>query len=110
VVNFLRGKQKLVVGILLVVLANALGAYLLTADRLHDAQTYVNDSIMRTSAQVPDPRIMVVAIDDQSLKDYGRLGNWDRANYGKLIAFLKDAGARVVLLEAPARVARARPA
>ncbi|HVA25383.1 MAG TPA: CHASE2 domain-containing protein, partial [Chloroflexota bacterium] len=97
--NFLRAKQKLVIGILLVVLANVLVAYLLIGDRIHDAQTYVDDSIMRTSAQAPDPRIIVVAIDDQSLKDYGGLGNWDRAIYGKLIAFLKNAGARVVAFD-----------
>ena len=95
----LRGNYKLAFGILLAVLANALLAYLLHTGKLYGTQTYVNDSVMRYSSQTPDPRIMIVAIDDQSLKDFGRLGSWDRAHYGDLIRFLKDAGARVVAFD-----------
>ncbi|HLY64434.1 MAG TPA: CHASE2 domain-containing protein, partial [Chloroflexota bacterium] len=72
-------------------------AYLVHTDRL--PQTYFDDLMMRNSAQVPDDRIVIVAIDDQSLKDYGRLGQWDRGRYGQLIAFLKDAGARVAAFD-----------
>ena len=63
--SFLRRRQKLLVGVLLVVLANALAAYLLASDAVHDAQTFVDDTIMRAGAQAPDPRIVVVAIDDK---------------------------------------------
>lgn len=97
--SFLRSRQKLLVGILLVVLANVLAGYLLLGDHVHDTQTYVDDAIMRSSTQALDPRIIVVAIDDQSLKDFGRLGSWDRAIYGKLLVFLKDAGARTVAFD-----------
>lgn len=98
-VKFLRGKQKLVIGITLVVLVNALMSYFLHANKLYDAQGYVNDLVMRSSSQQPDDRIVIVAIDDQSLKDYGRLGSWDRAHYGELIRILKDAGARVAAFD-----------
>ncbi len=94
-----RGHQKVVIGVFLVVLVNVLMIYLLLAGRLYDVQVNVNDNLMRLSSQKPDPRIVVVAIDDQSLKDYGKLGGWDRAHYGELIAFLKDAGAKVVAFD-----------
>ncbi len=97
--RLLRGKLKAVLGVLVVLVVNGLLAYLLHTDGLHGAQTYVTDAMMRNSAQTPDPRIVVVAIDDQSIKDYGRLGQWDRKHYADLIAFLKDAGARVVAFD-----------
>lgn len=97
--SFLRSRHKLIVGVLLVVVVSVLAAYVLITDRMHDVQTYVDDAIMQSSTQTPDPRIVVVAIDDQSLKDFGRLGNWDRAIYGKLIVFLKNAGAKVVAFD-----------
>jgi adenylate cyclase len=95
----LRGKQKLIIGIVLVLVVNAFMAYLLHTGKLYGVQTSADDTMMRNSAQAPDPRIVVVAIDDQSIKDYGRLGQWDRAHYGELIRFLKDAGARVAAFD-----------
>lgn len=95
----LRGKQKYIIGIILVLVVNGIMAYLLHAGQLYESQAYVNDLVMRNSTQAPDSRITVVAIDDQSLKDFGRLGSWDRAHYGDLIRFLKDAGARVVAFD-----------
>jgi len=95
----LRAHHKTIVAILLALAANGLMAYLLHTGGLYGPQTYVDDLMMRTSTQTVDPRIVIVAIDDQSLQDYGRLGSWDRARYGDLIRFLKDAGARVVAFD-----------
>src|SRR5581483_9159803 len=95
----LRARQKLLVAIAIVIVANAIMLTLLLQDRLYTPQTFVNDLLMQRSSQQPDDRIVIVAIDDQSIKDYGRLTSWDRGNYGKLIARLKDAGARVAAFD-----------
>lgn len=94
-----RAHLKVVVGILLVVLVNAAMVFALHTNFLYTQQAAVGDFIVRNSSQTIDPRIVVVAIDDQSLKDYGRLGSWDRGHYGELIRYLKDAGARVVAFD-----------
>ncbi|HEU0168182.1 MAG TPA: CHASE2 domain-containing protein, partial [Chloroflexota bacterium] len=95
----LRAHQKLIVGIALVLVANVLMAVLLFQGRLYGPQSFFNDLLLRTSNQQTDDRIVIVAIDNQSIADYGRLGSWDRAVYGNLIARLKDAGARVAAFD-----------
>jgi len=97
----LRLHQKLIISVFLVALANAFSAYLLHSGNplLHKVETYFEDLLMLNSSQTVDPQIVVVAIDDQSLKDFGRLGQWDRAIYAQLIANLKDAGAKVAAFD-----------
>jgi adenylate cyclase len=95
----LRGRQKYIVGILLALVVNGITAYLLHSGGLYQSQAYVNDLLISSSKQSLDDRIAIVAIDDQSLKDFGRLGSWDRARYAQLIQFLKDAGAKVVAFD-----------
>ncbi len=46
-----------------------------------------------------DPRIVVVGIDDASLRDYGRLEQWPRALYAQALHNLNEAGARVIGLD-----------
>ena len=94
-----RRHLKVVVGIVVVLLVNVGMAYVLHQQGLYQGQTYFNDLAMRSSVQQPDPRIVIVAIDDQSLNDFGPLGTWDRAVYGALIRRLKDAGARVTAFD-----------
>ncbi|MDE3073982.1 MAG: adenylate/guanylate cyclase domain-containing protein, partial [Chloroflexota bacterium] len=95
----LRGKQRLIIGIFLVAIANAIMLWLLHLDGLNGPNTFFRDLMMQKSVQRPDPRITIVAIDDKSLQTYGRLGAWDRAHYADLIRSLKDAGARVVAFD-----------
>lgn len=47
----------------------------------------------------PDPRVVVVGIDDETLRDYGRLDTWDRSLYARALKTLDDAGARAVALD-----------
>ena len=86
-------------GVVLVVLANVIGLLLLHVNGLASSQSFVNDLIMLSSSQRPDPRVVIVAIDDKSVQAYGPLLSWDRAHYGDLIRNLKDAGARVAAFD-----------
>ncbi len=43
--------------------------------------------------------IAIVAIDDQTLMEYGRLGNWSRERYAQLIRELRAWDARVIVLD-----------
>lgn len=47
----------------------------------------------------PDPRVVVVGIDDETLRDYGRLDTWDHSLYARALKTLDDAGARAVALD-----------
>lgn len=49
----------------------------------------------------PDPRVVVVGIDDKTLRDYGRLDTWDRSLYARILKTLDNAGARAVALDIP---------
>ena len=64
------------------------------------------DVLNRTFAAAPDPRVVVVGIDDVALRDYGRLSEWNRELYARAVATLRQAGARAVgidvLFDSPA--------
>ena len=61
------------------------------------------DLLVRSLApQVPVPHIAIVGIDDASLNStsgYGRLTEWDRTLYARLLVELERAGARVVVFD-----------
>ena len=61
------------------------------------------DLLVRSLApQIPVPHIAIVGIDDASLNStsgYGRLTEWDRTLYARLLAELERAGARVVVFD-----------
>lgn len=67
---------------------------------------YFWDALNVAMPAQPDPRVLVVGIDDQTLGDYGRLSNWNRNLYARAIDTLQTAGAKVVgvdmLLDTPA--------
>ncbi|TSA85682.1 CHASE2 domain-containing protein [Deinococcus detaillensis] len=50
----------------------------------------------RTFTRPPDPRVVVVGIDDASLRDYGRLSDWNRDLYARALGTLRQAGAKAV--------------
>lgn len=62
--------------------------------------------LSRTLSAAPDPRVVVVGIDDASLRDYGRLSDWNRDLYARALTTLRQAGAEAVgldiLFDAPA--------
>lgn len=64
------------------------------------------DSLNTSMPAQPDPRVVVVGIDDQTLSDYGRLGDWNRSLYARAIDTLQTAGAKAIgvdiLLDTPA--------
>ncbi|GGO22590.1 CHASE2 domain-containing protein [Deinococcus humi] len=65
------------------------------------------DALNRALPSPPDARVVVVGIDDATLRDYGRIGNWPRELYGQALNTLEQAGAAAigidVLLGDPAR-------
>ncbi|WP_081995106.1 CHASE2 domain-containing protein [Deinococcus radiopugnans] len=65
------------------------------------------DALNRTLPSAPDARVVVVGIDDATLRDYGRIGSWPRELYRQALDTLEQAGAAAigidVLLGDPAR-------
>lgn len=73
-------------------LSCALAVALTTNPRLEDRLNTLMPSPMA-------PDIVVVAIDDASLNDYGRLSNWPRELYAEAINTLEEAGAKAIGLD-----------
>ncbi|UWX63016.1 sensor domain-containing diguanylate cyclase [Deinococcus rubellus] len=84
-------------------LAAIIAALLLTALPRNPA---LRDVLNRNLAAPPDARVVVVGIDDVSLRDYGNLTTWNRDLYVRALTTLRQAGARAVgidvLFDAPA--------
>ena len=57
------------------------------------------DALNRSLPAAPNPRVVVVGIDDETLRDYGRLDTWDRSLYARALKTLDDAGSRAVALD-----------
>ena len=56
----------------------------------------LQDLLNRTLPAPPDARVVVVGIDDVSLRDYGNLTSWNRELYARALTTLRQAGARAV--------------
>jgi CHASE2 domain-containing sensor protein len=80
---------------LLFVAALALAGGLLASHLTDPLDAIIHDAIVRATPHAPDPRILIVAIDDASVRDLGRWP-WTRARHAQLIDRLTDAGVRVV--------------
>lgn len=74
-------------------LAACLAALLLLALPQNPA---LQDVLNRNLAAPPDARVVVVGIDDVSLRDYGNLTSWNRDLYVRALNTLRQAGARTV--------------
>ena len=65
------------------------------------------DALNRSFPSAPDSRIVVVGINDASLKDYGRINEWPRELYAQALGTLTEAGALAIgvdiLLNDPSR-------
>ncbi|AWN23662.1 diguanylate cyclase [Deinococcus irradiatisoli] len=59
----------------------------------------LRDVLNRNLPAPPDPRVVVVGIDDLSLQTYGPQDRWDRALYARALDTLREAGARAVGLD-----------
>src|SRR4051794_28028122 len=57
------------------------------------------DALNRGLPAPPDPRVVVVGIDDATIRDYGRLDTWDRSLYARALGTLDEAGVRAVGLD-----------
>ncbi|MDB5044903.1 MAG: diguanylate cyclase [Deinococcus sp.] len=56
----------------------------------------LEDALNRALPSPSDQRVVVVGIDDASLRDYGRLDTWPRELYGQALKTLDEAGARAI--------------
>lgn len=54
------------------------------------------DALNRSLPSPADSRVVVVGIDEASLRDYGRIGAWPRALYGQALSTLEQAGAAAI--------------
>ncbi|GAA5511819.1 hypothetical protein Dcar01_00532 [Deinococcus carri] len=57
------------------------------------------DTLNRALPSPPDPRVVVVGIDDASLRDYGRLSGWPRDLYSQALRTLDEAGVQTIGLD-----------
>ncbi len=68
----------------------------LLASRLTDPlDALIHDAVVRATPHTPDPRILIVGIDDASIRALGRWP-WSREIHARLIDRLTDAGAKAV--------------
>ncbi len=68
----------------------------LLASRLADPlDALIHDAVVRATPHAPDPRILIVGIDDASVRTLGRWP-WPRERHAALIERLTEAGATVV--------------
>ncbi|WP_309569695.1 CHASE2 domain-containing protein [Deinococcus sp.] len=54
------------------------------------------DALNRALPAPADARVVVVGIDNASLRDYGRIGSWPRDLYSQALRTLNEAGASVI--------------
>ncbi|UBV42924.1 CHASE2 domain-containing protein [Deinococcus taeanensis] len=57
------------------------------------------DALSRALMAPTDRRVVVVGIDDASLRDYGPIGGWPRELYGQALGTLEQAGAAAIGLD-----------
>ncbi|MEX1255689.1 MAG: adenylate/guanylate cyclase domain-containing protein [Dehalococcoidia bacterium] len=67
------------------------------SDPLETVQNTFIDNLFREEAG--SPNIAVVAIDDEALQGFGRLGEWPRTLHADAIASLHEAGAQVIVYD-----------
>ncbi|HVA25036.1 MAG TPA: CHASE2 domain-containing protein, partial [Chloroflexota bacterium] len=92
--------RRVAIGLLLVLVANLAVLGALFKDLLHEEQRFFTDHLMQqASGKLNLGSIVIAAIDDASLRAYGRLESWDRGHYADLIRRLKAAGARAVAFD-----------
>lgn len=77
---------------LLCVLLLTTGSLQVLSNQLYDF------NIRQTMSQAPHEDIVVIGIDDQSIKEVGPYP-WDRSTYAKLISQLGEAGAKVIAFD-----------
>ncbi len=80
---------------LLFLAALALAGGLLASRLTDQLDALVHDAIVRATPHAPDPRILIVAIDDASIRALGRWP-WSRDVHGRLIDRLTDAGVAAI--------------
>ena len=99
----LKRKKRLVVGLVIAItigVSLCLSSYL---DLLHITQLRSSDFLFQAAnlqrETEPEPRIVIIAIDDQSLGQLGHLSSWPRSHYAHLIEALAEAQARVIVFD-----------
>lgn len=93
--RILRSRAGLVEWVALFLLALGFATVLLTSRIAEPLDAVVYDSIVRATPSTPDDRILIVAIDDASLRATGRWP-WRRDVHAALIDRLTAAGARAI--------------
>ncbi len=80
---------------LLFLAAVALASGLLASRITDPLDALIHDAIVRATPHSPDPRVLIVGIDDESIRALGRWP-WSRAVHAQLIDRLSEAGASTI--------------
>jgi len=92
--------RHLAFGLGLVLLSNLLVLGLLLKGSLLTLAQFSDDNLMQQAAgRLNLGSIAIAAVDDASLRQYGRFESWDRRHYADLVRRLKQAGAQALALD-----------
>jgi adenylate cyclase len=83
--------------LLLLTLGVGLILFMVVVKPLHAVHLRVSDLLFRTSAA--EANVLMVQIDDATLDEYGHFGNWPRSLHAQAITSLRQAGARVIVVD-----------
>ncbi len=94
-----KKQRRLIAGLLLGLASGLLVSALLWLDPFFLAQWGHQNRNLLYSPYPVSGHTIIVAVDDQTLDAYGRLGNWPRARHADLIEELRLAGTRVIIFD-----------
>ncbi len=89
-----KRRRRIAHGLVLLAIGGFLVLVLGTIQPFHTINLWVSDQLLLT--ETPSPNIVVVGIDDASLKTYGRWSDWPRSLHAQAIANLDSAGAKTI--------------
>jgi adenylate cyclase len=101
--TFTKNRKRLLKG-LLIVLAVGMVCSLVSYFQLFSTLSQKSNDLLfrgQSSSYVTDTakKIVIVGIDDASLKKFGRISSWPRALHAKLINALNENGARIIAFD-----------
>jgi adenylate cyclase len=102
-VRLSKSKKRFITGLLTAVAIGLAFCLIAHFNLLHGVDLQSGDFLHRAAdsnpGAAPDQKIIMVAIDDESLEQLGRFSSWPRAYHAELINVLEEAGARVIVFD-----------
>ena len=96
-------KRRFFIGLLVVIAITMAFCLISHFSLLHSVKLQSSDIFFKAAnlnpSTGPDENIVIVAIDDKSLEQLGRLSSWSRSYHAQLIDVLVEAEARVIVFD-----------